>query len=257
MSEAEAKRIAAKDGLDWAKLPEAQPVARRRAAMMATRQPKQSGEPAEEAWRERAEGLGYRHESVLGHHKLAELDVQDRRDRAYAVAAPILAAEFAKDATIPTGKVREIAARGLIEAGIGDRPEDDIAAVLVDFQRGIEMPDGQVTRVIIAGQAATTRATVEQEREAITLARKAYDAGKLSAEIGAAGSGKSYRTGKLADRWRDQGHTVWGAALAWRQTGRLPGGQHTHRSPGGPDALPAPRTAGDLQHRPPRRRRGR
>ena len=220
-SDKAAREQATKDGLSWDKLPEAQQIARRRAAMMATRQGKQDQEPAEAEWRRRAAEAApdVQHESVLGQHKPAERDVQDRRDKAYFVAAPLLAAEFAKHATLPVGKVREIAARGLIEAGIGDRPEDDIAAVMTDFQRGIRDAGGEVTRVIIAGQAATTQATVEQEHEAITLARKAYDAGKLSAEIGRCRVGQELSHRQTGRELAGRGATGLGRALAWRQTG--------------------------------------
>ena len=234
VSDKAARDQAAKDGLVWDKLPEAQQIARRRAAMMATRQGKQDQEPAEAEWRRRAAEAApdVQHECVLGRHKQAERDVQDRRNKAYFVAEPLLAAEFGKHATLPLGKVREIAARGLVEAGIGDRPEDDIAAVLTDFQRGITMPNGQVTRVIIAGQSVTTQATHEQEQEAISLARKARRADRITAEIGAAGSGKSYRTERAAETWRADGRTVWGAALAWKRTGafELAGIDENHRA---------------------------
>ena len=119
--------------------------------------------------------------------------MQDRRDKAYFVAAPLLAAEFAKHATLPVGKVREIAARGLIEAGIGDRPEDDIAAVLTDFQRGIEMPDGRSPSVIIAGQQPPPRRRSSRSKWRSPSPGRPGGADMLTAEIGAAGSGKSYR----------------------------------------------------------------
>ena len=45
--------------------------------------------------------------------------------------------------------------------------------------------------------------------------------GRLAVAIGVAGAGKSALLAPLVDAWRAEGRTVYGAALAWRQTGDL------------------------------------
>lgn len=174
-AEAHARQIAKRDGMDWSALSSEQQVARVKAAARATRQAKQKGEPAEAEWRQRAEGLGYRHRSVLGKPPTptAAPTAAQRLDLAYETAAPMLGREFQRNATLPVGKVRELAVRGLVAAGISDQPANDIDAVVHRFTtRGIRQ-DSTDTRVIIRGQSATTALSYDQEAEAIGLAKDA------------------------------------------------------------------------------------
>jgi len=261
LSDAEARRIAARDGLDWDALSPEQQVVRRRAAMMATRQAKQAGEPAEAEWRQWAEALGYRHRSVLGGRPPPTAAPAARLDEAYEVAAPLLSREFQHNATLALGKVRELAARGLVAAGI-DHAANDIDGVVQRFQtRGIRQ-DSRDTPVLIRGQSATTALSADQESEAIALAKAAaadqrpatdlQDAkaaylaahpaidgqgdhwrqqmqmaerlaggSRLALGVGAAGAGKSTVLGVLVPAWQAEGREVYGATLAWRQAGDL------------------------------------
>ena len=79
-------------------------------------------------------------------------------------------------------ELREIVARALIVAGIGDRPGDDIDAVLKSFRERGVLQDGQQV-ALLWGRGAplrgkerwniTTALHIDQERELIRLAKTA------------------------------------------------------------------------------------
>ena len=59
----------------------------------------------------------------------------ERHETAYRAALPLLEGELSRRAVLDGQELREIAARALIVAGIGDRPGDDIEAVLTGLPR--------------------------------------------------------------------------------------------------------------------------
>jgi hypothetical protein len=134
-------------------------------------------------WREDAEKAGYRHRSVLRLDEIKPTLTTDQRiELARAAAMPLLSEAFQKRAVLSGDEVREIAARGLVVAGLGDRPADDIAAVTRTFRErgvtiagerthlvwGMEPGEGGKPRIVV-----TTGHTIEQERELVALVREA------------------------------------------------------------------------------------
>ena len=134
-------------------------------------------------WREDAEKAGYRHRSVLRLDEIKPaLTNEQRIELAREAAMPLLSEAFQKRAVLSGDEVREIAARGLVVAGLGDRPADDIAAVTRTFRErgvtiagerthlvwGMEPGEGGKPRIVV-----TTGHTIDQERELVALVREA------------------------------------------------------------------------------------
>lgn len=63
--------------------------------------------------------------------------------------------------------------------------------------------------------------TTEHQRAQRAVMEKLAFGGRLSVAIGVAGSGKSTMILPLVRAWRKEGRTVWGAAIAWRQSADL------------------------------------
>jgi hypothetical protein len=116
-------------------------------------------------------------------------------------------------------ELREIAARSLIVAGIGERPGDDIDAVVKAFRERGVVQDEQRTSLIweqrapVRGKeqwAVTTNLHVEQERELIRLAKTAsadLSAALLAEQIGRAAAAFLARNPKInpaAEQWQAQ-----------------------------------------------------
>ena len=151
----------------------------------ATRRDKMTGEGRSDfaVWREDAEAAGYRHRSVLRLDEVKPTPTNERRiELARAAAMPLLSEAFQKRAVLSGDDVREIAARGLVVSGLGDRPADDIAAVTKAFRErgvmiasewtqlvwGMEPGEGGRPRTVV-----TTGHTIAQERELVALVREA------------------------------------------------------------------------------------
>ena len=195
--EVAARSYAASKGMDWDALGEPQKRALLEAGSNTTRRGKGSGGNSEgvsdfAGWEKRAHDAGYTHRSVLRPDEiLPEPGLEQRRAVAYEAALPMIERELSRRATLGEGDLREIAARGLIVAGIGN-PAEDIAAVTQAFaQRGVRQ-DGRETALIIGEDvpvrgkrriSVTTALHADQEADLIVLARKGHAdrSGALSA----------------------------------------------------------------------------
>ena len=273
-AEVSAKRYAEEQGLNWEELSGERKSALMKAGAEALRQRKDKDHDAPSdfaRWKDEAREIGYRHRSVLRPDETQpELSPDRRIDLAYRVTAKDLAEAFHTKAVIGLDEAKEIAARSLIVAGIGDAARDIAAVMQTVKRRGIEIA-GEQTPIVFAINTAvrgkvswslTTGLAERQEREvtartreiakdrtadlapqAIERASKRFLAsrpdidrdaaqwqaqrrmmdglavnGRLSLGIGAAGAGKTTVLTPLVDAWKEDGRTVYGAALAWRQT---------------------------------------
>jgi hypothetical protein len=180
-----ARRYATERGLDWDTLSGDERVALMQRGTAATRRDKMTHEGRSDfaVWREDAAAAGYRHRSVLHPDEIKPaLNYEQRIEQAREAAMPLLSEAFEKRAVLSGDEVREIAARGLVVAGLGDRPADDIAAVTRTFrQRGV-MIAGESTRLVWGMEpgdggrprtVVTTWHTIEQERALVALVREA------------------------------------------------------------------------------------
>ena len=99
-------------------------------------------------WREQAEALGWKHETVIGETRHVRLSDDERFDRAYEFAARHLADEFHTAAVIDHEKLGLYAARGLIGAGIAGGPDDIKRVVELIEERGIRI-DGEHVALVV------------------------------------------------------------------------------------------------------------
>ena len=125
----------------------------------------------------------YRHRSVLRPDEITPAPAAEQRsESAYRAGLPLLEGELSRRAVLDGQELREIAARALIVAGIGERPGDDIDAVLKSFRERGVVQDGQQV-ALLWGRGAplrgkerwnvTTALHIDQERELIRLAKTA------------------------------------------------------------------------------------
>jgi ATP-dependent exoDNAse (exonuclease V) alpha subunit len=125
----------------------------------------------------------YRHRSVLRPDEVTPAATpEQRRESAYRAALPLLEGELSRRAVLDGQELREVTARALIVAGIGERPGDDIDAVIKNFRERGVVQDGQQV-ALLWGRGAplrgkerwnlTTALHVDRERELIRLARNA------------------------------------------------------------------------------------
>jgi TrwC relaxase len=145
---------------------------------------------------------------------------EPRHETAYRAALPLLAGELERRAVLDGQELREIAARALIVAGIGEQPGDDIDAVIKAFrERGVVQDGRQVALMWGKGASVrgkerwsvTTALHIDQERELIRLAK--------TASLDMSGVCRRHR-------WTaQQTHSSSGAQLSIRppSTGRLSG----------------------------------
>ena len=184
-----ARDFAAERGIDWDTMTADQKIALLKAGAAETRQAKtETAEGLEQksdflVWREQAMAASYRHRSVLRPDEVTPAPVAEKRhEAAYRAALPLLEGEFSRRAVLDGQDLREIAARALIVAGIGERPGDDIDAVMKSFRERGVVQDGQRV-ALLWGRGAplrgkerwnvTTALHIDQERELIHLARTA------------------------------------------------------------------------------------
>ena len=99
-------------------------------------------------WREQAEALGWKHESVIGETTHAKRTDEERFEQAYHFAARHLAEEFRTAAVIDHEKLGLHAARGLIGAGIAGGPADIKRVVELIEERGIRIGGEHVSLVV-------------------------------------------------------------------------------------------------------------
>ena len=184
-----AREFAARRGIDWDAVTAEQKIALLKAGAAETRQAKtETAEGLEQksdfaVWREQAAAASYRHRSVLRPDQvIAAPTAEERHEAAYRAALPLLEAELGRRAVLDGQELREIAARALIVAGIGERPGDDVEAVTAAFRERGVMQNGERVALLWGRGASlrgkerwnvTTALHIDQERELIQLARNA------------------------------------------------------------------------------------
>ena len=99
-------------------------------------------------WREQADALGWKHESVIGETTYAKRTDEDRFEESYRFAARHVAEEFRTAAVIDHEKLGLHAARGLIGAGIAGGPADIKRVVELIETRGIQVGGEHVSLVV-------------------------------------------------------------------------------------------------------------
>ena len=99
-------------------------------------------------WREQADALGWKHESVISETTHVKLSDEERFEQAYRFAARHLVEEFRTAAVIDHEKLGLHAARGLIGAGIAGGPADIKQVVELIETRGIRIGDEHVSLVV-------------------------------------------------------------------------------------------------------------
>ena len=219
-----AREFAASRDIDWDVISAEQKIALLKAGAAETRQAKtETAEGLEqksdfEVWHEQAAAASYRHRSVRRPDQVRPASAaEQRREAAYRAALPLLDAELGRRAVLDGQELREIAARALIVAGIGERPGDDIDAVMTAFrERGVVQDGKQVT--LLWGRGAplrgkerlsvTTGLHIDQERELIRLAK--------TASLDLSGALPAAQIDRSADAFLARNPTIDPAAAQWQ-----------------------------------------
>ena len=143
----------------------------------ATRQDKDSNRPDMDAWRDQAERIGWRQQSVVAYGPpTAPQTRAERMTAADTAALPHLAEMLQQRAVIGQGDARLAAARGFIAAGIDSI--DDLKAMMGQWASGGVLQDGKWTQLMWREGAGnqvrlTTELHRDQETALIALARDA------------------------------------------------------------------------------------
>jgi hypothetical protein len=219
-----ARDFAARQGVDWDAITAEQKIGLLKAGAAETRQAKkETAEGLKEksdfaVWREQAAAASYRHRSVLRLDEVTPAPAAaQRQEAAYRAALPLLAGELGRRAVLDGQELREIAARALIVSGIGERPGDDIDAVLKAFRERGVVQDGQQVALLWGKGASlrgkerwnvTTALHMDQERELIRLARNASR--DLSAALPAA------KIERAANSFLERNPAIDPAAAQWQ-----------------------------------------
>ena len=189
--ERSAREMAAAKGQSWDSLDGEQKAAlvsecvakERQAKKDEPRRPNDEGPAEIPIWRRDAKEAGYRHRSVLRPGAARRTLTHEQRIQiAREASLPLLEKAYETRAVLSGGEVREIAARGLIVSGIGQRPADDIEAVCKTYrEQGVKVR-GEWTHLewgIDYGEngkkqtVVTTGHTLEQETRLTRLVQSA------------------------------------------------------------------------------------
>lgn len=175
-----AREYARERGLDWDALDDNARAKLLKGGAVESRRSKRDDLSDFEAWRRQAEGLNWRHRSVLRPDLRQEVAPEaDRIQRAYEAAMGFVADLFHKRSVVSGWDMRTAAARGLVASGVAG--VEDIDRVTKAFRdRGVQQ-DGRLTRLLWGddrGQgrgfvSVTTALHVDQERELVALAQRA------------------------------------------------------------------------------------
>jgi hypothetical protein len=234
-----AKAFAQEQGLDWEEMSAEKKLGIMEEASAEGRLGKMQVDQ-DRIWREQAEKLGWKHESVLGKVTHGELSQGDRFERAYQFAARQLAEEFHTAAVIDHDKLGMYAARGLIGLGAAGGPSDITRVVELIEERGIHFKGEHVALIVghsgdkvrvtnsaqvrieerlgdLAKQAAldkTAALSVDAISEAIARSGFTFtheqraaihafaEGGALTMLTGVAGAGKTTLLEPLVDAWK-------------------------------------------------------
>ena len=188
--EEEARKYANDRGIVWDTLTGDERIELLREGSDRARQPKNKADrrAADEersdfaVWQDDAKRAGYQHESPLRpEFQAPELTQEQRIELARSASMPLLSESFTTRSVLAGHELDEIAARGLIMAGLGGSPSADIAAVLRTFrERGVtinsretELEWGFVHGPAGRPQVAvTTKLAVAEEQELVRLVRE-------------------------------------------------------------------------------------
>jgi hypothetical protein len=167
---AAARQFAQDAGQDWESLSGEQQLGLLRRGVEATRNRKNDKDgPSDFAeWRKQAVNeIAYQHRSVLRPDEVQpKLTDVERHQVAYTVSLNILEETLSKKATLNVADFREAACSGLVEAGLGDKPGEDIKAIMEMYRIHGVRQDGQMTSIAF-GKDASVRG---KERWSITTA---------------------------------------------------------------------------------------
>jgi TrwC relaxase/AAA domain len=149
--ETRAREYANAHGLDWDALSGAQRSELLRTEIEALRQHKEKPDPTKATtdifadWQAQAKAIGYNHRSMLRPDEVKpELSNEKRHEKGREIALKLYDRELQANAVSVGGKLREIAALSLVEAGI-DHPKADIDAITQGFRERGVMQDGELT----------------------------------------------------------------------------------------------------------------
>ena len=146
-----ARAYARAEGVDWDSLSPARQIGLLRKGVEETRHEKAKGGDGSDfaEWRKQAaDEIGYHHRSVLRPDEIKpELSPDERHALAYTRSLDLIEMALATRAKLGAQDFREFAARGLIEAGIGDAPDRDIRAVMRLYRDHGVRQDGEMTKI--------------------------------------------------------------------------------------------------------------
>ena len=171
----DAKAYAKDNAMDWDELSLERKKQLLHEASAAGRLGKTKDE-ARSVWREQAEAIGWSPKTVLAAAATPAREAADRHEKAYALAAEALSAEFQTAAVLDVERLRVLAARGLIEAG-ATSGRDDVDAVVSLFEKRGFVHDGNSVALIFGTHEGKARFShAEQlriEREVAARSRAA------------------------------------------------------------------------------------
>lgn len=181
-----AKAFAKDQGLDWEEMSAEKKLDIMEEASAEGRLGKMKADH-DRIWKEQAEELDWRHESVLGKVQHEDVPDDERFDRAYRFASAALAEEFHTAAVIDHDKLGMYAARGLIGLGAPGGPADIGRVVDLLEERGIQIKGEHVALIVGISNdkvRVTNSAQVRIEEKLGKLARDAArdTSGALSLE---------------------------------------------------------------------------
>ena len=169
-----AKSYAERQGHNWDKMPAEAKFSMLSAAGLASRQKKHGDKNDHAIWRDEADAIGWKHQTVLEGFRPERLSDMERLNRAYDFAARQVAHDFHTAAVIDHDKLRTHAVRGLIGTGIAGGTDDIDRVVKLIEQRGIELRGEKVALVVgLSGDRVrvTNTAQVRIEEQMATLAK--------------------------------------------------------------------------------------
>ena len=181
-----AKAFAKDQGLDWEEMSAEKKLGIMEEASAEGRLGKMKVDQ-DRIWKEQAEALDWRHESVLDKVEHTDMAEAERFDRAYRFGASALAEEFQTAAVIDHDKLGMYAARGLIGLGAQGGPADIGRVVDLLEERGIRLKGEHVALIVgLSGDKVrvTNSAQIRIEEKLGDLARDAVrdKSGALSME---------------------------------------------------------------------------
>ena len=144
------EELAASLGHDWNTMSGPHKISLLRVAAEDTRQAKSPDAASDfAAWQKEARESGLTYSSVIGKAPIhLEMTEELRYERAFEATLPLIDRAFRDRSVIDGGALREIAARAMITAGIGDDPMRDIDAIVgLMKQRGV-MQDGEAAALV-------------------------------------------------------------------------------------------------------------